>query len=347
MLYEMLTGQPPYLAETIRGTLEQVLHAEPLPPGQIQAGLPQRLEAVCLRCLRKDPAERYPSAEELAEELRRFLAGEQTETGEFELVPGYELLEELGRGGTGVVYKARQLSLDRLVALKVFRTDVARVLTANRAVARLSHPNLVPVFDCGERDGLLFVAEELVVGDTLEQRIAGRPQSPAESARLVKVLAEAMQFVHQHGIVHRNLKPSVVHLNRLGVPRVNSFDLAFLRDQERDGGEKEGRLVGTPTYMAPEQAAGDLALVGPATDVYALGGILYEMLAGRPAFVHDSLMELLAQVRTRPPLPPRFFQPQVPPELETICLKCLQKEPARRFGTAADLAEALRWFLGR
>ncbi len=358
MLFELLTGQPPYLAETVRGTVEQVLHAQPTTPSKLQPGIPSVLDAICLRCLRKDPAERYQSAEELAEELRRFLLLEQAQTGEFELVPGFELLEELGRGGTGVVYKARQLSLDRLVALKIFREDLARVLTTSKAVARLAHPNLVPVIDCGEREGILYVVEELVRGQTLDQLVAGTPRLPREAAGLVRILAETMNQVHNNGIIHRNLKPSVIHLTsanllrqppfeRLSgcVPRIGSFDLALLLHPE-SGPEPEDRLVGTPTYMAPEQAGGQNRQVGPATDVYGLGGILYEMLTGRPAFSHDSMTDLLLLVRTRPPLPPRFCQPAVPEELEAICLRCLEKEPARRFPTAAGLAEALGQFLG-
>ena len=354
LLYELLTGQPPFLAETVRGTLEHILTRTPRPPSELNPAVPAALEAICMRCLRKDPAERFDSAEELAEELRRFLLDEQAQTDEFEMIPGYELLEEIGRGGTGVVYKARQLSLDRFVALKIFREDAAHVLTANKAVARLSHPNLVPVFDCGEREGLHYVVEDLVRGQTLEQVIAGKPQPVDEAIRLLRTLAETIHQVHQHGIIHRNLKPSVIHLATTAtnrpvnmdphtgcVPRIGSFDLAFQPGADTDSREGEGRLVGTPTYMAPEQANGQTDRIGPTTDVYGLGGILYEMLTGRPAFVHASLIELLNLVRGRPPLPPRFYRPEVPAEVEALCLKCLEKEPSRRFASAGALAEAL------
>jgi serine/threonine protein kinase len=341
MLYEMLTGQPPFLADSVADTLERIRTREAVPPSQFQPDLPQRLEAVCLKCLHKDPARRYPGAEELAEDLRRYLA----QTEDFELVPGYELLEELGRGGTGVVYKARQLSLQRPVALKIFRERLDRVLAANRAVARLSHPNLVQVIDCGERDGLLYVAEELVDGTSLDRKIAGMPQPPGEAARLVETLAGAVHYAHQHGIVHRNLKPGVVLVTCLGVPKVGSFDLARLLDREDGDGEAEGEIRGTFPYLAPEQAAGRVRDVGPATDVYGLGAILYEMLTGRPPFQPGTALELMPQVLGQGPVPPRQLRPEVPAALEGICLKCLHKDPARRYPSAEALGDDLHGFL--
>jgi serine/threonine protein kinase len=341
MLYELLTGVPPFLADTVADTLEQIRSKVSAPPSRLRPGLPERLDAVCLKCLHKEPGRRYQSAEELADELRRYLGRDQTGTDEFELVPGYELLNELGRGGTGVVYRALQLSLDRLVALKIFREQLGRILAANKAVARLQHTNLVQVYDGGERDGLLYVAEELVDGGSLEEQAAGRPQPPAEAARLVEVLARAMQYVHDHGVVHRNLKPRVVLLTALGVPKIGSFDLARLLDQDPDEKELEGGLLGTPQYMAPEQVAGRVRDVGPATDVYALGAILYELLTGRPPFVTTTLLELLQQVLSQPPEPPGVVQPGVPAPLETICLKCLGKEPGQRYPSAQALADDL------
>jgi serine/threonine protein kinase len=339
MLYEMLTGQPPFLADTVPDTLEQIRTREAVPPSQLQPDLPQRLEAVCLKCLHKDPARRYPGAQELAEDLRRYLA----QTEDFELVPGYELLEELGRGGTGVVYKARQLSLQRPVALKIFRERLDRVLAANRAVARLSHSNLVQVIDCGERDGLLYVAEELVDGTSLDRKIAGMPQPPREAAQLVETLAGAIHYAHRHGIVHRNLKPRAVLVTSLGVPKVGSFDLARLLD--RADGEAEGEILGTFPYLAPEQAAGRVRDVGPATDVYGLGAILYEMLTGRPPFQPGTALELMPQVLGQGPVPPRQLRPEVPAALEGVCLKCLHKDPARRYPSAEALADDLHGFL--
>lgn len=354
LFYELLTGQPPFLAETVQKTLENIQSLEPVPPSELNPAVPGILDTICLRCLRKEPGERFASAEELAEEIRRYLVDDQPQTDEFEMIPGYELLEEVGRGGTGVVYKARQLSLDRLVALKIFREESSHVLTANKAVARLTHPNLVPVFDCGERDGLLYVVEELVRGQTLDQVISGTPWDIDETIDLVITLAETIHLVHPHGIIHRNLKPGVIHLvptmNRpiisdtlVGcVPRIGSFDLAYLKGSEVDLSEANGRLIGTPKYMSPEQANGQTELLGPTTDVYGLGCILYEMLTAQPAFTHDSVIVLLNLVRTRPPIPPRFYRKEIPRELEAICLKCLEKDPNGRFSTGAALADTLR-----
>jgi serine/threonine protein kinase len=340
MLYEMLAGQPPFLADTVDETLARIRTEEPLPPSRLNPEASTRLETICLKCLQKDPARRYASAEELAHDLHRYW--NEPATSEFELVPGYELLEELGQGGTGVVYKARQVSLDRLVALKVFRQRLDRVLAASRAISRLSHPNVVQVHDCGERDGRLFVAEEFVTGGSLGHACW---LPPGEAARLVETLARAMHYVHQHGIVHRNLKPSVILLTDLGTPKISSFDLARLRDSQPEADELEGVLRGTPAYMAPEQAAGRVREIGPATDVYALGTILYEMLIGQRPFQAAGPMDLLLQVTTREPTPPRRLRPDVPVPLEEICLRCLAKDPAGRYPDAAALADALRQFL--
>jgi serine/threonine protein kinase len=344
MLYEMLAGRPPVLADTIQGTLDQILTGQPVPPSRIEPGVPRRLDAVCLKCLEKDPRHRCGSAADLADDLRRFLDREETRTDEFELIPGYELLQELGRGGTGVVYRARQVSLDRLVALKIFRERVSRILAANRAVGRLQHPNIVQVYDCAERNGLLYVAEELVDGSSLDQLIAGRPQPPHDAARLVETLARAMHYVHTHRIVHRNLKPSVVLLTALGIPKISSFDLARLLDGGPD--EADTQIIGTPVYMAPEQVTGRTDRIGPATDVHALGVILYELLTGQPPFQGDAPLELLERVRSQPPQPPSRLAPGVPPAVEAICLKCLEKEPERRYCSAEALADAVRGSLG-
>jgi serine/threonine protein kinase len=300
--------------------------------------------------LHKDPDQRYPSAGALAEALQRFLKNELKPTEEFELIPGYEILEELGRGGIGIVHKARQVSLDRLVALKIFHDwltakTLTRIKATYRAMARLQHPNIVQVYDCGDRDGFLYVAEQLVEGVTLDQRSAGVPQPPREAAQLVRTLAEAIHYAHQQGIIHRNLKPRVVLLSSVGVPKISSFELAKLVGQATQEWEEKGAYFGTPTYMAPEQAAGRVEEIGPATDVYALGAILYQLLTGRPPFQGKTALELLEQVRSQNPLPPSRLQPQVPAGLERICLQCLQKEPGQRYRSAEALAADLRRFL--
>src|SRR5262249_9550468 len=233
ILFELLTGRVPIAADDLPEFLRRVQMEPALPPSHWRADLPRSLDGICLKCLCKDPSERYPSAEALAEALHRFLTGDQQNTDEVELIPGYTFEKELGRGGTGVVYKARQLNLDRFVALKVFNADVpppilAHVRGANCAMARLQHPNLVQVYDGGERDGLLYVAEELIEGFTLEQRCSGAPQPPRQSALLVETLARALHFVHGQGIVHCNLKPRAVLVSSAGVPKIGSFEAAML-----------------------------------------------------------------------------------------------------------------------
>jgi serine/threonine protein kinase len=351
ILFELLTGRVPIAADDLPEFLRRVQMEPALPPSHWRADLPRSLDGICLKCLCKDPSERYPSAEALAEALHRFLTGDQQNTDEVELIPGYTFEKELGRGGTGSVYKARQLNLDRFVALKVFHAGVPppileHVRGANRAMARLQHPNLVQVYDCGERDGLLYVAEELIEGITLEQRCSGDRQPPRQSAQLVETLSRALHFVHGQGIVHCNLKPRAVLMSSAGVPKIGSFEAAMLPGKESL--ESPETIVATPTYMTPEQAAGDTRRIGPATDVYALGNILYEMLTGRAPFRGNNVMETLSHVATQPAAPPSRLNPTVDREMDAICLKCLEKEPAKRYETAAQLAEDLEcWLTGQ
>jgi serine/threonine protein kinase len=349
VLYKLLTGQPPFLGETVQDTREQVCSREPVPPSRWQPGVPRELEKICLACLQKEPRQRPAGAAAVARDLRRFLSRKETATDEFDLVPGYELLEELGRGGLGIVHKARHVGLDQIMALKVFNRLAPdwlnRIRAACRALARLKHPNLLQVYDCGARDGLLYVAEELVEGRNLEQQVAGTMQPPRAAARLVETLARAMAHAHAAGIVHRNLKPRVVLLAADGQPKISSFELAKLLGHEPQEAEREGTLVGTPNYMAPEQSMGRADSIWPATDVYALGAILYQLLAGGPPFTGASLAEILEHLRSQPPVPPSRSQPAVPSDLDAICLKCLEKEPARRYAGALELAEDLKRFL--
>jgi serine/threonine protein kinase len=346
ILYELLTGRVPIEADGLKELFRRVRQMQPLQPSHWQADLPRNLDAICLKCLNKVPAERYGSAGELAQVLQRFLTGDQQKTEEVELIPGYAFEEELGRGGTGIVYKARQINLDRSVALKIFYASVPsatllHIRSASRAMAQLQHPNLVQVYDCGERDGLLYVAEELVEGVTLEKKCLGAPQAPGETAGLVETLARAMDFAHQRGIFHCNLKPKVVLMASGDIPKISSFEAAKLLGQQDPEAGREATLVVTPTYMAPEQAAGNADQIGPATDVYTLGNLLYELLTGRPPFQSTRLGELLEQIRSQAPLPPRQLVPAVPIDLERICLKCLQKQPGERYANPARLAEAL------
>jgi serine/threonine protein kinase/WD40 repeat protein len=266
-------------------------------------------------------------------------------------VPGYEVLGELGRGGMGVVYKARQVGLDRLVALKVVLAgagagpeDLARFRREAEAVARLRHPNVVEIYQVGETGGLPYFAMELCGGGSLAQQLAGGPLAPRRAAELVETLARAVQAAHEAGVVHRDLKPANVLLAQDGTPKVTDFGLA----KKLDGTSEltaTGAIVGTPSYMAPEQASGDGKRVGPAADVYALGAVLYACLAGRPPFQAGTQVDTLLQVLTDRPVPPGQLRPGVPADLEAICLRCLEKNPGKRFAGAAELADALRRFL--
>jgi serine/threonine-protein kinase len=266
-------------------------------------------------------------------------------------VPGYEVQALLGSGGMGVVYRAWHQRLHRPVALKMLLAgaharpeDRQRLLREAEAVAALHHPNVVQVYDAGEADGRPYFTMELVEGGSLAQRTRGVPQPAREAAALAAALAEAVQAAHQSGIVHRDLKPANVLLAADGTPKVTDFGLA--RRLEGGGGlTLSGVPVGTPCYMAPEQARGDRGAVGPATDVYGLGAILYELLTGRPPFHADSATATLRQVVADDPVPPARLNPRVPRDLETVCLKCLSKEPPRRYASAALLAEDLGRFL--
>jgi serine/threonine protein kinase/tetratricopeptide (TPR) repeat protein len=287
------------------------------------------------------------------------------------LPEGYESLGVLGQGGMGVVYKARQVKLNRVVALKMLRAgagvgpeEFGRFRREADALARHQHPNVVQIFEVGEQEGRPYLVLEFVEGGSLAQALNGSPQPPREAAQLVETLARAVHYAHQQGIVHRDLKPANVllasggwehpdALTRSGgshpplaglVPKITDFGLA-----KRLGGEagwtQTGAILGTPSYMAPEQALGRNQAVGPATDVYALGAILYELLTGRPPFRAETMLGTLEQVRSREPVPPRRLQPATPRDLETIVLKCLSKEPGRRYPSAAALADDLRRYL--
>jgi serine/threonine protein kinase len=278
-------------------------------------------------------------------------------------VHGYEILTEAGRGGMGVVYKARQVGLNRLVALKMILsgpfTGAAgrdRFRAEAEAAARLQHPNIVSVYEVGEQDGRPFIALEWVDGGSLAQRLGGIPQPARWAAALAETLSGAVQYGHEKGIVHRDLKPANVLLTPAGVPKITDFGLAKqirTEDPSAEGGvpparayqTQTGEILGTPSYMAPEQAEGRIKEIGPAADVYALGAILYECLTGRPPFRGETTLDTLEQVRTQEPVPPSRLQPRLPRDLGTICLKALTKSPARRYGTAAELADDLRRFL--
>jgi WD40 repeat protein len=302
--------------------------------------------------------------------------------GEVPAVPGYEVQRELGRGGMGVVYQARQTGLNRVVALKMILAgehadaeQVARFKAEAEAVARLQHPNVVQVYEVGEHQGRPYFSMEFVEGGSLERRLAGTPLPAREAAQLVETLAHAMHAAHQAGIIHRDLKPANVLLQknltqrrqdakeeeeeklpgsssalcalaplREVLPKITDFGLAKRLDDQA-GRTQSGAILGTPSYMAPEQAGGKTHEIGPAADVYALGAILYECLTGRPPFKAATSLDTILQVLTDEPVPPGRLQLRLPRDLDVICLKCLAKTPGKRYASAAALADDLRAFL--
>jgi serine/threonine protein kinase len=306
---------------------------------------------------------------------RDLVAAPPTEP-DFPRLDGYEILHLLGRGGMGAVYKARQLHLDRVVALKVIRADLgageeerARFRTEAEAVARLQHPNIVQVYEVGPSGGVPYIALEFVGGGSLAEHLHGTPLPPRQAAELLETLARAVHHAHERGVVHRDLKPSNILLvvargplsvapdaetpwaeehprpKDFGHPKITDFGLAKCLDAEAARHTRTGQILGTPSYMAPEQASGTTSRLGPPCDIYALGAILYELLTGRPPFVGPTPMDAALQVLTEEPVPPRQLQRTVPRDLETACLQCLQKEPHRRYASAHELAEDCASFL--
>ncbi len=269
-------------------------------------------------------------------------------------VPGYEIIRELGRGGMGVVYQARHLKLNRLVALKMIlagshagAADLARFQTEAEVIARLQHPNIVQVHEVGEHEGKPFFSLEFCGGGSLEKKLNGTPLPPKEAAALVETLAGAMQAAHEQHVIHRDLKPANVLLAEDGTPKITDFGLAKKLDEV--GQTQSGAIMGTPSYMAPEQAGhqpdAQARGIGPAADVYALGAILYECLTGRPPFKAATALDTIMQVVSDEPVPPSQLQTKTPRDLETICLKCLHKEARKRYGSARELADDLRRYL--
>ncbi len=263
----------------------------------------------------------------------------------------YRLMEELGRGGMGVVYRARQETLNRTVALKMIlsgqlatEADVKRFRAEAEAAARLDHPGIVPVYEVGRHDGKHYFSMAFVEGESLAHRLAQGLPAPRQAAELTRQVAEAVAYAHVEGVVHRDLKPANILIDKAGQPRLTDFGLA--KWVEGDGGlTATGEILGTPSYMPPEQAGGKRDQVGPLSDVYALGAVLYCLLTGRPPFQADNPLDTLLQVLDRDPVPPRQLNAAVPRDLETVCLKRLEKEPKRRYGSAQELVADLDRFL--
>lgn len=275
---------------------------------------------------------------------------EWLEVPEHIAIPGYDVLEILGRGGMGVVYKGWQPRLQRFVALKLVLAgahaspvEMARFRIEAESVGKLQHPHIVQIYEVGEHQGSPYCSLEFVEGGTLAQRLEGRPLEPRAAARLIEPLARAIESAHRRGIVHRDLKPANVLLTADGQPKITDFGLAkWINDDSAQ--TRTGTVVGTPAYMAPEQAAGKRD-IGPAADIYALGAMLYELLTGQPPFRADSALDIVLMVLSEEPTAPRRVVRGVPRELETICLKCLEKDPQRRYASAGALADDLDRFL--
>lgn len=267
----------------------------------------------------------------------------------------YELLVELGRGGMGVVYEARQISLDRVVALKMIlhgemasAADLARFRAEAQAVAQLDHPQIVPVYEVGELERQPYFTMKFIPGATLAHRLAEGPLADREAAALLVPICRAIQYAHEHGVLHRDLKPSNILLDLNGSPHVTDFGLA--KRVAADGATLTamtltGAIIGTPSHMAPEQAAGDRARLGPACDIFSLGTILYQMLTGRPPFQAASPVDTVLLLLEQEPLPPRLINARIDPDLELIVLKCLQKPPELRYASADALAKDLQAYL--
>ena len=256
----------------------------------------------------------------------------------------YEIIHELARGGMGVVFEARQVSLNRKVALKMILAGqladddaVRRFRIEAEAAANLDHPGIVPIYEIGQHDGQHYFSMGFVEGKSLSQRLAEGPLPAREAAALIRRVSEAIEYAHQHGVIHRDLKPANILLDRNGNPRITDFGLA--KKLENDSGlTGSGQIMGTPSYMPPEQAGGQHGDVGPAADVYAPGATLYALITGRPPFQAATAMDTVLMVIGDEPVPPRRLNASLSRDIDTICLKCLEKAPLKRYGSATALA---------
>jgi serine/threonine protein kinase len=263
----------------------------------------------------------------------------------------YELLEEIGRGGQGVVYRAHQKSLNRTVALKVIglgpwttETHLKRFRREAEAAAKLEHPNIVPIHEVGEQDGQCYFSMNFIEGGQLDEVVRRTPISIRQAAELIAKIARTVQYAHEHGILHRDIKSGNILLDAKGAPHLTDFGLARLVEAESTV-TRTLDVMGTPSYMAPEQAAGEHSRISKATDVYGLGAVLYQLLTGQPPFAGGATYETIRLLRDTDPRPPRLLNPKVDRELSTICLKCLEKDPQRRYSSALALAEDLEHWL--
>jgi len=340
---------------------------------------PQNSEDLCTRCLLErgleeslaEPKVPGPGHTALSPELEDRKSKIENRTARY--FGDYELLEEIARSGMGVVYRARHLKLERIVAVKMIlagqfasKQIIQRFRGEVTAAALLQHPNIVAIHDVGIQDGQHYFSMEYVEGQNLSQLVANRPLPPAKAARYVKLVAEAIHYAHQQGILHRDLKPSNVLVDASDQPRITDFGLAKRFGVPPSGGQASGpekagtpnepaeagtpymssftlsgQMLGSPNFMPPEQASSQRGKVGRHSDVYGLGAILYYLLTARPPFQAESFESVINQLLNTEPVSPRLLNPSVPPDLETICVNCLQKEPVRRYQSAQELADEL------
>jgi serine/threonine protein kinase len=339
--------------------LQQVLHDEPTPPARIQPDVPRDLETICLKCLEKNPSQRYASAAELAEDLERFLAGEaiaavalsaKERIARLARRDGYRLIAVIGRGPRSITYHALYDAFNQPVTLKVFSSGICKREVWEHQFRQsadlwsaIAHPNVVPVQRAGWWDGAPFLVREYVPHGSLADKLDGRPYPVRQALRLVERLTEVVCYVHRQGVIHGNLKPSNVLLAADDIPRVSDFRLAsgLFRDTLLT---EERNPIGLG-YLTPEMIQDSNAEPRPYTDVYGLGVILYQLLAGRPPFDAATTEEILEQVRHRDPIPPSRLNREVTPPLDTFCLRCLRKNPWRRYMRVYDLTTLLNSFL--
>ncbi len=329
-----------------RWELSQGAHAEP-PPGPVP----------CFLCGEDCRIARENSTPDLKDQITSAFSGAASPDSGLPDIPGYLVLGRLGQGGMGVVYKAQQTSLNRPVALKMIltgkdarREHLVRFQIEAEALASLQHPNIVQIYEVGEFNNCPYLSLEYVSGGNLAQKLFDDPPKPEIAAELMESMARAIHAAHLRGVIHRDLKPGNILLHRVGagksfawadlIPKITDFGLAKRLGEHQDQ-TQTGAIMGTPCYMAPEQARGDPRAIGPACDIYSLGTILYEILAGRPPFQGNSTLEIIDQVRSKEPTAPSRLRDKVPRDLEIICLKCLEKEPAKRYVSAEDLAKDL------
>src|SRR5437899_3188539 len=262
----------------------------------------------------------------------------------------YELLEEVGRGGQGVVFRARQKSLNRTVALKVIslgqwasKAHLKRFRLEAEAAARLEYPGIVPIHEVGERDGQCYFSMKFIEGGQLDEVVRREPMPIRRAVELIANVARTVHYAHEHGILHRDIKPGNILLDQKGEPHLTDFGLARLVESESSVTHTL-EVLGTPSYMAPEQAVGNNAAIGSVTDIYGLGAVLYQLLTGQPPFAGGTTYETIRLLLNTEPRPPRLLNPKIDRDLSTICLKCLEKDPNRRYSSALALAEDLeRW----